>query len=77
MSANLTLAKNSAPVNLKIVFETPSGEVCGGETFTVKQKSEKGFKIPDGAAKASFTLVKSRKEDAPKVVVFAPSASAQ
>ena len=75
VSANLTLAKDSDPVQLKIVFETPSGAVCGVESMTVKQTSKKGFKIPDGAAKASFTLVKPRKEDAPKVVFFAPSAT--
>jgi hypothetical protein len=41
----------------------------------VKQTSKRGFKIPDGAAKASFTLVKRRKDDVPKIVFFAPSAS--
>ena len=77
MSANLTLAKDSDPVQLKIVFETPSGAVCGVESVTVKQTSKKGYKIPDGTAKARVMLVKSRREDAPKIVFFAPSASAQ
>ena len=77
VSANLTLAKDSDPVQLKIVFETPSGAVCGVESVTVKQTSKKGYKIPDGTAKARVMLVKSRREDAPKIVFFAPSASAQ
>ena len=73
--ANLTLAKESAPLQLKIVFETPSGAVNGVESLTVKQSSKKGYKIPAGSARARFMLTKTRKNDAAKVVFFAPSAS--
>ncbi len=73
--ANLTLAKESAPLQLRIVFETPSGEMSGMESLTVKQSSRKRIKIPSGSALARFTLQKTRKEDSAKIVYFAPSAS--
>ena len=77
VSANLSLAKESDPVQLKIFFEYPSGEVSGMESLTVRQTSKKGVKIPHGSARARFVLEKTRREDSAKVVFFAPSASAR
>ena len=73
--ANLTLAKESAPLQLRIVFEDPVGEVTGMESLTVKQKSMKGFRIPSGSSRATFTLLKTRREDNAAVVFFAPDAT--
>ena len=75
VSANLSLARESDPVQLKIVFEYPSGEVSGMESLTVRQSSKRGIKIPHGSARARFVLEKTRREDSAKVVFFAPSAS--
>jgi len=75
VSANITLGKGSAPVQLRIVFESPSGEAVGMESLTVRQSSRKGFRIPAGAARARFTAVKARRGDAPSVLFFAPAAS--
>ncbi len=75
VSANLTLARESAPLQLRVIFETPSGMVSGMESITVKQSSRKRIKIPEGSARARFTLQKTRKEDSAKIVYFAPSAS--
>ena len=72
---NLTLAKESAPLQLRIVFESPSGEMSGMESLTVKQSSRRRIKIPSGSTLARFTLQKTRKEDSAKIVRFAPSAS--
>ena len=75
VSANIALAKGSDPVQMRIVFESPSGTVVGMESLTVRQSSKKGIKIPDGSARARFTALKTRAEDRPSVVFFAPSAS--
>ena len=75
VSANIALAKGSDPVQMRIVFESPSGTVVGMESLTVRQSSKKGIKIPDGSARARFTALKTRTEDRPSVVFFAPSAS--
>lgn len=75
VSANITLAKGSDPVQMRIVFESPSGTVVGVESLTVKQSSKKGVRIPEGPARARFTAIKTRPEDRPSVVFFAPSAS--
>ena len=75
VSANITLAKGSDPVQMRIVFESPSGTVVGVESLTVKQSSRKGVRIPEGTARARFTVLKARREESPDVVFFAPSAS--
>jgi len=75
VSANITLAKGSDPVQMRIVFESPSGAVVGMKSIPVKQSSRKDVKIPEGAARARFIAVKTRTEDSPAVVFFAPSAS--
>ena len=75
VSANLKLAKGSEPVLLRIVFEYPSGEVSGMKSRTVSQSSRKGVKIPEGSARARFTLVKARSADSVQVETFAPAAS--
>lgn len=75
VSANLTLAHGSAPLQLRIAYESPSGEVIDMEAFVVRQSSKKGFKIPVGTARARFVAVKLRPEDKPKILFFAPSAS--
>ena len=75
VSANITLARESDPVQLRIVFESPSGAVVGMESLTVRQSSKKGIKVPDGSARARFTALRVRAEEAPKILFFAPSAS--
>ena len=75
VSANITLAKGSDPVQMRIVFESPSGAVVGVESLTVKQSSRKGVRIPEGTARARFTAIKTRPADSPSVVFFSPSAS--
>jgi len=75
VSANITLARGSDPVQMRIVFESPSGAVVGVESLTVKQSSKKGVRIPEGTARARFTAIKTRPEDSPSVVFFSPSAS--
>ena len=75
VAAHLSLAKGSDPVQLRIVFESPSGEVVGMESLTVKQSSKKGYKIPDGATCARFTALKIRPTDSPEILFFAPAAS--
>ena len=75
VSANITLARESDPVQLRIVFESPSGTVVGMESLTVRQSSKKGVKVPDGSARARFTALRARSEEAPKILFFAPSAS--
>jgi predicted phosphodiesterase len=75
VSANIALAKGSDPVQLRIVFESPSGEIVGMESLTVKQSSRKGVRIPEGTARARFTALKARSEDAPDIQFFAPAAS--
>lgn len=75
VSANIALEKGSAPVQMRIVFESPSGEIVGMESLTVKQSSRKGVRIPEGTARARFTALKARSEDAPDIRFFAPSAS--
>ena len=75
VSANITLARESDPVQLRIVFESPSGAVVGVESLTVRQYSKRGVKVPDGSARARFTAIKTRPEDSPSVVFFSPSAS--
>ena len=75
VSANIALAKESDPVQMRIVFESPSGEIVGMESLTVKQSSRKGVRIPDGTARARFTVLKARSEDVPDIQFFAPSAS--
>lgn len=75
VSANLMLARESAPLQLKVVFESPSGEVSGMESLTVKQSSRKKIKIPSGSSLARFKLLKTRAEDSAKIIHFAPSAS--
>ena len=74
VSAHLSLAKGSDPVQLHIVFESPSGEIVGMESLTVKQSSNRGYKIPDGAARARFTAFKTRPTDSPEIIFFAPAA---
>ena len=73
--ANLSLARESDPVQLKVVFEYPSGEVSGMESLTVRQSSKKSLKVPDGSARARFVVEKTRREDSAGIVFFAPSAS--
>ena len=75
VSANIKLANKSDPVQLHVVFESPSGTVIGMESLTVRLRSEKGIKIPDGSARARFTALKTCREDAPKILYFDPSAS--
>ena len=75
VSANIALEKGSDPVQMRIVFESPSGEIVGMESLTVKQSSRKGVRIPEGTARARFTALKARSEDAPDIKFFAPSAS--
>ncbi len=75
VSANITLARESDPVQLRIVFESPSGTVVGVESLTVRQSSKRGVKVPDGSARARFTALKARPEERPAIVFFAPSAS--
>jgi hypothetical protein len=65
----------SDPVQLHVVFESPSGAVVGMESLTVRLSSKKGIKIPEGSARARFTALKARREDAPEILFFAPSAS--
>ena len=75
VSANIALARESDPVQLRIVFESPSGTVVGVESLTVRQSSKRGVKVPDGSARARFTALKARPEERPAIVFFAPSAS--
>lgn len=75
VSANISLARDSDPVQLRIVFESPSGAVVGMESLTVRQSSKRGVKVPSGSARARFTAIKAHREDAPKILFFAPSAS--
>ena len=75
VSANISLARDSDPVQLHVVFESPSGAVVGMESLTVRLSSKKGIKIPEGSAHARFTALKARREDAPEILFFAPSAS--
>ncbi len=75
VSANLVLERDSDPVQLRVTFETASGDLSGVESLTVKQSSRKKLKIPNGSVRATFSLVKSRREDSVKVAGFAPSAS--
>ena len=75
VSANIALANGSDPVQLRIVFESLSGEIVGMESLTVKQSSRKGVRIPEGSARARFTALKARSEDAPDIQFFAPAAS--
>lgn len=75
VSANLMLDRESDPLQLKVIFESPSGKVSGMETLTVKQSSRKKIRIPSGSSLARFKLLKTSAEDSAKIIHFAPSAS--
>ncbi len=75
VSANLTLAGGSCPVQVKVVFLTANGEVSGVESLTVKQSSRRRIRIPKGSSTARFTVEKSRRGDVAEITGFAPSAS--
>ena len=73
--ANITLAKGSDPVQMRIVFESPSGAVVGVKSLPVKRSSKEGVRIPDGTAHARFIVLKTHKDGAPDIQFFAPAAS--
>ena len=73
--ANITLAKGSDPVQVRIVFESPSGAVIGVKSLPVKRSSKEGVRIPDGAAHARFIVLKAHKDGVPDIQFFAPAAS--
>ncbi len=73
-TANLRLAKGSAPVNLEIVFLGKDGKRLSTETVTVKQSNSRLWKAPGGAEKAVFTLEKVDGAAEPKVELFSPLA---
>ncbi len=75
VSVNMALARGSAPVQMRIVFESPSGAVVGVRSLTVKQSSKKGYRIPEGTARARFIALKAQRDDSPAILLFAPAAS--
>lgn len=76
VSPNISLQKDSDPVQLRIAFETASGEVSGLKTFIITQSwPKKKVKVPPGSSLARFTLTKTKRGDSAKIVSFAPSAS--
>ena len=77
VAANVSLEQGSAPAELRIVFEAPSGDVLDRATIVIRQSSRKGFKVPPGAVRARFTLYAVRKGDSPCVNVFLPSGVSQ
>ena len=78
VNANLTLAKGSSPVLVRIEFENSSNEVAEVKSRTVSHQLQKsGIKIPRDSVKARFVLSKIRREDSVQIESFAPSASAK
>lgn len=73
--ANLTLEKESAPVNLQVVFKAATGERMAVESLTVKTSSQKAFKVPKRAATVEFRVLKITRDDQPLIAAFTPTAS--
>ena len=74
VSANLKLAKG--PAELTIEFRNASGERVGTTLRnTVKASSRTGYKIPDGAIAAIFTVRRVTTNDVVEVSSFEPSAT--
>ena len=73
--ANIALARRSDPVQLRIVFELPSGTVIGMKSLRVKHSSKELVTIPEGTARARFIALKAHSEDAPDIQSFNPAAS--
>ncbi len=72
--ANLTL--ENGPAELTIEFRRADGERLGTLLRnTVKASSRTGYKIPDGAIAAIFTVRRATTNDVVEVSAFAPSAS--
>jgi len=76
VNANISLVKRSDPVKMRIVFESPSGAVIEVKSIKVTQSStKKGFKVPEGTARARFIALRTRPEDNPNIDFFDPSPS--
>lgn len=73
VSANLKLERDSCPLQLDIVFKAADGRRLGEERLTVRRSSARRFPVPEGAAKAFFSLRKNSAEDRPAVILFKPA----
>ena len=73
VSANLKLERDSCPLQLDIVFKAADGRRLGQERLTVRRSSARRFPVPEGAAKAFFSLRKNSAEDRPAVILFKPA----
>ena len=72
--ADLTLAKDSPAVELKLEFFGRSGEALGLESLTVKKSNRRRYPVPAGAEKAVFTVLRCRGNDNPEIENFSPRA---
>ena len=73
VSANLKLAKGSAPVNLQIVFTDDGARTNGTPmTMTVKTSCTKRLQPPEGATRAEFSVFKTVSGGEARIAEFAP-----
>ncbi|MGN0854714.1 MAG: metallophosphoesterase family protein [Kiritimatiellia bacterium] len=75
--ANLTLAKGSAPVLLRVSFLDRNQTPLTTKWLTVKKFSEREFSIPDAAAQVVFDALKLKAGDQPVIQSFSPAPSAR
>lgn len=75
--ANLTLAKGSVPVLLRVSFRDRHQAALASESLTVKKSSSRELKIPAGAVQAVFDVLKIKAEDQPTVQSFRPAPAAK
>ena len=65
----------SPPADLRVTFKDAEGKSLGSVTQTVKAYTKKEIQIPEGAAGAEFTVLKTRAEDEPVIYRLNPTAT--